>query len=64
MCSLLAAIDDATGTVWAATFRAQEDAAGYLGLLRELGRTVGLPAAVYTDGHGIFIRHDPHWTLA
>lgn len=63
-CSLLAAIDDATGTVLAGTFRAQEDAAGYLTLLRTLGRTVGLPAAVYTDGHGIFVRHDAHWTLA
>ena len=63
-CSLLAAIDDATGTVLAGTFRAQEDAAGYLRLLHTLGRTVGLPAAVYTDAHGIFIRHDPHWTLA
>lgn len=64
VCSLLAAIDDATGAVLAATFRAQEDAAGYLRLLHILGRTVGLPAAVYTDGHGIFVRHDTHWTLA
>ena len=48
----------------AATFRAQEDAAGYLELLRTLGRTVGLPAAVYTDRHGIFVRNDAHWTLA
>jgi transposase len=63
-CSLLAAIDDATGTVLAATFRAQEDAAGYLTLLHTLATTVGLPAAVYTDGHGIFVRNDPHWTLA
>jgi transposase len=64
VCSLLGAIDDATGTVLAATFRAQEDAAGYLTLLRTLGRTVGLPAAVYTDSHGIFVRNDAHWTLA
>ena len=63
-CHLLGAIDDATGAVLAATFRAQEDAAGYLTLLRTLGRTVGLPAAVYTDAHGIFVRHDTHWTLA
>jgi len=63
-CSLLAAIDDATGAVLAAGFRCEEDAAGYLGLLRTLGRTVGLPAAVYTDGHGIFVRNDPHWTVA
>jgi len=63
-CSLLAAIDDATGAVRAATFRAQEDAAGYLRLLHTLGRTVGLPAAVYTDSHGIFVRNDAHWTVA
>ena len=64
VCSLLAAIDDATGAVLTAGFRAAEDAAGYLGLLRTLGQTVGLPAAVYTDGHGIFVRNDPHWTVA
>lgn len=64
ICSLLGAIDDATGAVLAATFRVQEDAAGYLTLLLTLGRTVGLPAAVYTDAHGIFVRHDAHWTLA
>lgn len=64
VCSLLGAIDDATGAVLAAPFRAQEDAAGYLTLLHTLGRTVGLPAAVYTDAHGIFVRHDAHWTLA
>lgn len=63
-CSLVAAIDDATGAVLAGTFRAQEDAAGYLRLLHTLGRTVGLPTAVYTDGHGIFVRHDAHWTRA
>lgn len=64
LCSLLGAIDDATGTLLAATFRVQEDAAGYLTLLRTLGQTVGLPAAVYTDQHGIFSRNDAHWTRA
>jgi hypothetical protein len=64
VCSLLAAIDDATSAVLAACFRLEEDAAGYLGILRTLGRTVGLPAAVYTDGHGIFARNDAHWTIA
>ncbi|MFA5026843.1 MAG: ISNCY family transposase [Candidatus Methylomirabilota bacterium] len=63
-CSLVAAIDDATGAVLAGTFRAHEDAAGYLRLLQILGTTVGLPAAVYTDAHGIFVRNDSHWTLA
>lgn len=64
VCSLLGAIDDATSAVLAACFRLAEDAAGYLGLLRTLGRTGGLPAAVYTDGHGIFARNDAHWTIA
>lgn len=64
VCTLLGAVDDATGTLLAATFRLQEDSAGYLGLLATLGRTRGLPAAVYTDSHGIFVRNDAHWTLA
>jgi transposase len=56
---LVAAIDDATGTVPAATFRQQEDAAGYLELLHQLVTTVGVPEAVYHDRHGIFARA-PH----
>jgi len=63
-CDLLGVIDDATGSVLGACFRAAEDAAGYLGLLRDIARTVGLPAAVYTDRHSIFVRNDDHWTLA
>jgi transposase len=53
---LVAAIDDATGTVPAATFRPQEDAAGYLQLLHRLVTTVGVPEAVYHDRHTIFVR--------
>jgi hypothetical protein len=53
---LLHAIDDATGTVLGAVFREREDAAGYLFLLRQVATTHGLPAAVYTDRHGIFNR--------
>lgn len=52
--TLLAAIDDATGEVVAAVFRAQEDAAGYLELLRDVITGYGLPGAVYRDRHGIF----------
>jgi transposase len=54
--TLIAAIDDATGTIPAAVFRAQEDAAGYLALLHQMATTVGCPAAVYHDRHGIFAR--------
>lgn len=52
--TLLAAIDDATGKVVAATFREQEDAAGYLEILRAIVLRYGLPGAVYRDRHGIF----------
>ena len=58
---LVAAIDDATGTVPAAVFRDQEDAAGYLTVLYDtvlydVVRTVGGPEAVYHDRHSIFVR--------
>lgn len=52
----LHAIDDATGAVLGAVFREREDAAGYLLLLRQVAATHGLPVAVYTDRHGIFVR--------
>lgn len=55
---LHAAIDDATGEVLAGAFRPEEDAHGYFLLLRQLIGRYGLPAAVYTDRHGIFHR-DP-----
>jgi transposase len=54
--SLLAAIDDATGTVPAALFREEEDAAGYLELVHQVVTTLGRPEAVYHDRHGIFLR--------
>jgi transposase len=60
---LLAALDDATGHVLAAVFRLQEDTHGYFLLLRQLCRRYGLPAALYTDRHGIF-RPDPHTPLS
>ena len=63
-CTLQGAVDDATGSVLAACFRAEEDAAGYLELLRALVGTLGIPAAAYTDSHGIFVRNDDHWTVA
>jgi transposase len=52
--TLVAAIDDATGIITGATFREQEDAAGYLTILRQTIRRYGVPLAVYRDRHGIF----------
>jgi len=55
--TLLGAIDDATGSVPVAVFREQEDAQGYLEVLRQVVRTKGVPVALYVDRHGIFQRH-------
>jgi len=52
--TLVGAIDDATGTVPHALFREQEDAHGYLLLLRETIRNKGIPLALYSDQHSIF----------
>lgn len=57
--TLVGAIDDATGIVTAATFRAAEDAAGYLEIFRRTAVRHGRPLAVYSDQHGIFIK-DPN----
>lgn len=63
--TLVGAIDDATGDVVAATFRAQEDAQGYLLVLRTVLQTKGMPVAIYRDRHGIFQRgKQESWTLA
>ena len=52
--TLIGAIDDATGDVPCATFREQEDAQGYLLVLREVVRKRGVPLALYSDRHKIF----------
>jgi len=63
--TLVGAIDDATGEVVAATFRAQEDAQGYLLVLRTVLQTKGIPVAIYRDRHSIFERRERElWTLA
>jgi hypothetical protein len=52
--TLVGAIDDATGDVPYAIFREQEDAQGYILLLREVVRRRGVPLALYSDRHKIF----------
>lgn len=56
---LVGAIDDATGLVTAAVFRDQEDAAGYLEILRATITGYGLPGAIYRDGHSAFAPSRP-----
>jgi len=53
-CTLLGAIDDATGQVVAAIFREQEDAQGYFLLLKQVLRARGIPLDLYHDRHSIF----------
>jgi hypothetical protein len=52
--TLVGAIDDATNTVPHALFREQEDAQGYMLLLREIIGAKGVPLALYSDRHSIF----------
>ena len=51
---LISGVDDATGAPEGAVFREQEDAAGYMLLLRQVVEQKGMPAAVYRDRHAIF----------
>lgn len=53
--SLLGAVDDATGEVVAALFRNEEDAHGYMLMLRHIVEHRGIPLAIYADQHSIFI---------
>jgi transposase len=52
--TLVGVIDDATGRLTGATFRDQEDTAGYLAVLADTLRRHGVPGAVYHDRHTIF----------
>jgi len=62
-CTLVVAIDDATGALLHGVFAEQEDAQSYLSCLKELLVEKGIPLAIYMDRHGIFKRNDAHWTL-
>ena len=53
--ALLLAVDDATGRVLAAYFRPDEDARGYFELLGDLIRDHGIPLALYSDRHSVFV---------
>ena len=56
--TLLIAVDDANGTVVDALFCEQEDAHSYFLLHHGLVQRCDIPAALYTDRHGVF-RHTP-----
>ena len=54
--TLVGAVGDATGTVPFALFRQQEDAHGYMLMLKDIIDHHGVPLALYSDRHGIFQR--------
>jgi transposase len=58
--TLVGAIDDATGIVTGATFREQEDTAGYFEALIQTARRYGLPVGLYSDRHTIFWKGRGH----
>lgn len=57
--SLHGVIDDATGKVLGLRFRKEEDTNGYLDVLEEMILRHGVPRALYTDRHGIFVMNKP-----
>ena len=57
--TLIGVVDDATNRLAGATFRVAEDAAGYLTVFTQMATAYGLPGAVYSDRHGIFVK-DPN----
>lgn len=58
-CTLIAFIDDATSRVMAACFTHAETTQDYLNGLHAYVLAYGCPAALYSDRHGIFTKHDP-----
>lgn len=58
-CTLIAFIDDATSRVMAAGFVPAESTQAYLSALHAYVSAYGCPAALYSDRHGIFCKHDP-----
>ncbi len=53
-CVLIWAIDDATGRICGALFRAEEDCVGYMLLIGQIIRHHGIPLSLYADRHSIF----------
>jgi len=58
-CTLLVAIDDATGRIGAARFVKAETTNGYFLLFEDYFKTHGLPEAFYSDRHSIFRINTP-----
>jgi transposase len=62
-CTLIGAMDDATGKVLALTFRDTEDLHGFTVVLRDTVQSCGVPWTLYGDRAGVLVRNDRHWTI-
>lgn len=62
-CELMAAVDDAEGSLVGARFTPSESGAAYLLVLDEVLKREGIPGAIYQDRHGALHRNDGHWSL-
>jgi hypothetical protein len=63
-CCLMAAVDDATGTLLEAFFVEYEGSFAYLKLLNAMIMNYGIPGCIYQDRHSALHRNDDHWSLA
>ena len=63
MCTLVGAVDDATGEILALVLRPAEDLHGYTLLLRDLITQHGVPWTLYGDRAAMLVRNDPYWTV-
>jgi len=61
--TLIGGIEDATGTVPYGIFREQEDTQGYMLLLQGVALGKGLPLAIYSDRHSVFVSSQPQESL-
>lgn len=62
-CTLMAAMDDATGKILALLFCESECSWAYLELLRRTVRNNGVPCSIYQDKHTALKRNDDFWSL-
>lgn len=62
-CCLMAAMDDAKGTILSLLFCEHECSWAYLELLRRVVSRHGIPCSVYQDKHTALKRNDDYWSL-
>jgi transposase len=62
-CSMMAAVDDATGRLLEAFFVPYECSFGYLKLLDSIVSNYGIPVSIYQDRHSALHRNDDNWTI-